>query len=222
MSFVHRFTAGTRRRASNPRHIELGAATGIGSNVSYRLGMVASRVPLLGAWLDCGCADGVYSRALRDLGAERVVGVDVDEARVGLARRLTSDPGLDFRQAEAEALPFEDATFDGVWLNEVLEHVNDEAATLAEVYRVLKPGGHLAVMSPNRWFPFEGHGIRFAGRKVDVPFPFVPWLPTWLTRQVTRARNYWPGELRALVSATGAEVLVTCSVLPVFEAMPLT
>ncbi|MEA2621963.1 MAG: hypothetical protein QOH61_873 [Chloroflexota bacterium] len=200
--------------------MELGAGTGMQGNIAYRLGKVAALIPISGEWLDCGCADGAYSRALRERGADRVVGIDVDEPRVRLARELTDDAALEFRHAESEELPFDDATFDGVWLNEVLEHVDDEAATLGQIRRVLKPGGHLALMSPNRWFPFEGHGIRVAGRDVNVPFPFVPWLPGALTRHVMRARNYWPSELRDLVAAAGMEIVAVQPVLPVFEIYP--
>lgn len=200
--------------------MERGTGTGVPSNVSYRLGKVAALVPIRGRWLDCGCADGTYSRALRTLGAERVNGIDVEARRIEKARELTTDPDVEFSHAESEELPFADATFDGVFLNEVLEHVEDEAATLAQIRRVLKPGGYLAVMSPNRWFPFEGHGIRVAGRNVNVPFPFVPWLPGSLTRHVMRARNYWPAELRDLVHAADLEIVAVEPVLPVFEVYP--
>jgi SAM-dependent methyltransferase len=208
------------RGARDPQHIELGIGTGVGSNVPYRLGKLAAQVAVRGSWLDCGCADGAYARALRQLGAERVVGIDVDEPRVERARTLTTDPAVEYRHSPSEALPFTDATFDGVWLNEVLEHVRDEQLTLAEIHRVLRPGGTLALMSPNRWFPFEGHGMRFAGRDVNVPIPFLPWLPGSLTRHVLRARNYWPYELRDLVASAGLEVEGTWTVLPVFEVFP--
>src|SRR4051812_45501937 len=66
-------------------------------------------------------------------------------------------------------LRFEDQSFDGVLLNEVLEHIADEAASSSEIRRVLRPYGFLAAISPNRWFPFEGHGMRLFGH--DLGFP---------------------------------------------------
>ncbi len=54
------------------------------------------------------------------------------------------------------ALPFQDNNFDGIVLTEVLEHCTDPAAALAEVFRVLKPGGLLLVTSPFFW---PTHGV---------------------------------------------------------------
>ena len=110
-----------------------------------------------------------------------------------------------------------DASVDGVLLNEVLEHVADETATHCEIRRVLRPGGHLVVMSPNRWFPFEGHGMRFLGRDFGFPIPFLPWLPNALSSRVMTARNYWPHELRNIVAAAGFSIVSIDYVLPVFE-----
>lgn len=171
-----------------------------------------------GTWLDCGCADGSYSRGLADSGVERVVGLDVLEDRIVDARNQASAyPMLEFVLGESERLPFEDESFDGVLLNEVLEHVADEAGTLREIARVLRPRGHLALFSPNRWFPFEGHGLRLGRRLFDYPAPFVPWYPAVLTKRILRARNYWPHELRDLVRAAGLEVRESKPVLPVLE-----
>ena len=59
----------------------------------------------------------------------------------------------------------------------------------AEIHRVLRGGGHVVVMSPNRWFPFEGHGLQLGSRKFAHPAPLVPWLPERLTKPALRARS---------------------------------
>lgn len=81
--------------------------------------------------------------------------------------------------------------FDGTLMNEVLEHVADEKQALSEVFRVLKPGGVFVLISPNRWFPIDGHFIKI-GSWTFGPAPLIPWLPKRLTRSITVARNYWP------------------------------
>ena len=131
-----------------------------------------------------------------------------------------SFPGLSFIVAAAEELPFADKSFDGVFLNEVLEHVDSELRTLDEIRRVLRPKGSLVVISPSRLFPFEGHGLRFGQRTVDYPIPFLPWLPAAITRRFMRARNYWPGQLKSLVEGSGLTVTAVASILPVFEVYP--
>src|SRR5205823_15099624 len=130
---------------------------------------------------------------------ERAVGVDPQEERIVQARERERDrPSVTFMHASAEALPFSEASFDGVLLNEVLEHVADEVQTLREIHRVLRPGGHLVVMSPNRWFPFEGHGMHIGPHKIEFPVPLLPWIPSRIAQRFMRARNYWPHELRNL------------------------
>ena len=78
----------------------------------------------------------------------RVTGLDLTESRVAGAARLTALAGLDhrvdFRQGDAQAMPFDDAVFDAAVSQEALLHVPDKGAVIKECARVLKPGGVLA------------------------------------------------------------------------------
>jgi SAM-dependent methyltransferase len=196
--------------------IERGASTALPKNLTHRLGKLDDRGLLHGRWLDCGCADGGYTVAMLDRGARQVIGIDVEVDRVAQGQQQARD-GASYAGAVAEALPFPDQSFDGVLMNEVLEHVASEAQALREVLRVLRPGGHLVLMSPNRWFPFEQHGLRIDETKIDIPVPLVPWLPARLTSPLMRARNYWPWQLRELVAGAGFELKECAWVFPVFE-----
>ncbi|QZT62297.1 class I SAM-dependent methyltransferase [Mycolicibacterium austroafricanum] len=198
---------GSRNRFE-PREIRPGGSTATGGVVDYRLGLVAGYFRLSGRWLDCGSCDGDYTVALRERGADSVVGADPDHRRTAAARsRWIDRTGVDFVAAAAEALPYPDGHFNGILLNEVLEHVDEQEGALRELRRVLEPGGVLAVFSPNRWFPFEGHGIRVGRRNVSSPVPLVPWLPRRLSLRVMKARNYWPWELRDLIVGAGFDVI---------------
>jgi ubiquinone/menaquinone biosynthesis C-methylase UbiE len=206
-----------------PRNLQRGGSTAFPANVRYRIGKLSERGLLRGDWLDCGCADGGYTAAIARGGARCVVGIDVEESRLAQARQRYRDlPRVHFISARSEELPFEAGSFDGVFMNEVLEHVDDEALTLKEVCRVLRPNGHLALFSPNRFFPFEAHGIRFT-QKTSLPFPvpFIPWLPARMTSRFVEARNYWPWELRHIVEEHGLATLEVTTVFPVFEAYRL-
>jgi len=97
------------------------------------------------AVLDVGCATGDLLLAIRDTGNPNVTGVETghDAAEVARAR------GLDVRIGDLQDAAFADAAFDTVILSHTIEHVPDPAATLAEVARVLRPGGALILWLPN-------------------------------------------------------------------------
>jgi SAM-dependent methyltransferase len=86
--------------------------------------------------LDLGCGDGQLTERLAQWGAI-VTGADADPRMVEAAKGR----GLDAHQAMAESLPFADAAFDAVFSNAALHWVRDQDAMMAEVRRVLKPGG---------------------------------------------------------------------------------
>lgn len=192
----------------------LGESTAHEYNVPYRVAKFAPRVH--GSWLDFGCADGGYAAELLRVGADRVTGVDVrpDEIAAAMLRGLER---ASFEVVSEGRLPFGDARFDGALLNEVMEHVADEAAVLSEVSRVLRPRATLVVISPNRWFPFEGHGAKIGRWTWPRPAPLVPWLPKGLSAPMVDARNYWPGELVELIRRAGFVVIQVGFVWPVFE-----
>jgi SAM-dependent methyltransferase len=196
-----------------------GNSTAYPLNVEYRIGRVSEFIS--GCWLDYGSADGGYTGALVRHGASTAVGVDVEEDRVNEARRqYQGSPVLDFRYFDGLTIPADDASFDGAFVNEVMEHVPDELTSLRELRRVIKPGGHLVVISPNRWFPFECHTVRVAGWTSPRPTVLVPWLPARLTSSHVDARNYWPHQLSGLVRAAGFSVIETGFIWPTVEALP--
>jgi SAM-dependent methyltransferase len=202
---------------SQPRALILGDSTAGGGLVEHRVSKLADRGLVHGRWLDCGCADGYYAAALREHGAHEVVGTDIAPDRIAAARtHWGAVAGLAFAVAAAERMPFDDESFDGALMNEVLEHVRDEARALAEIRRLLRAGGHLAVFSPNRWFPFEGHGAVVGRMELAFPVPLLPWLPKRFAARFMNARNYWPGELASLVANAGFTVTEVAFAFPLF------
>lgn len=95
--------------------------------------------------LDVGCGTGVAARALAvRVGASgKVSGLDVNEGMLTVARTVA--PDIDWRQGAAEALPFEDGSFDAVVSQFALMFFEDKVAALAEMMRVLQPGGTMVV-----------------------------------------------------------------------------
>ena len=98
--------------------------------------------------LDLGCGPGSITVGLAErVGASGlVVGVDRDGGWFGTARTLAAaHPHVRFEEADAAALPFEDDAFDVAFLHALLQHVDSPEAVLAEVRRVVRPGGIVAV-----------------------------------------------------------------------------
>ena len=171
--------------------------------------------------LDLGCGLGEYVRAFARRGAH-AIGTDIATGRLVEARQRvesTATRGVDgFLAAAGEALPFLDASFDFVVLNEVIEHVQDDRATLREVARVLRPGGTCVLFAPNRLFPFETHGIYWRGRYVFGNIPFVNWLPDAIRdRLVPHARAYRHGDWPLLIAGTSLRIIDHGYVYPGFD-----
>lgn len=99
---------------------------------------------------DLGCGSGVFSNVLQQRGYT-CTGVDLSPALIRIAKQKY--PGIEFIEGDVEHLPFADGSFDGVLLAGVLHHFSNRAAFLAEVKRILRPGGKFVAFDPNRMNP---------------------------------------------------------------------
>jgi SAM-dependent methyltransferase len=184
------------------------------SGQERRLALIRRYVPLEGSRvLDVGCGIGTYVRKLREL-TEQAYGIDIDAAR--LRQGAQAVPGLAL--ASAEHLPFAEGSLDVILLNEVIEHVGDDALTLREAWQAVRPGGQIVIFAPNRLFPFETHGVYLGKRYVFGNIPLVNYLPGFLRRRlVPHARAYLKRDLRAITDGLNAEVVVDSYVYPGFD-----
>lgn len=148
--------------------------------------------------LDVGCSAGFIADELALAGAT-THGVDIDEPGLVRARERFGDR-VDFRLARGEDLPFGDDSIDVVVLNHIYEHVVDPEAVLADIHRVLRPGGVL----------YLGVGHRYQVIEPHHRLPFLSWLPRSLADRYLRLtgrgehyheRYYTPRGLRRLVAA---------------------
>ena len=134
--------------------------------------------------LDVGCGEGRFAAELARRGFP-VLGVDVAEEPLRRAR--AREPGLELRIVPAEGRwPLADASFDLVWAGETIEHVADTGGWLAELWRVLRPGGSLLLSTP-------AHGrlrvlaLALSGRAFDAHFdPRSDHLRFYTRRTLTR------------------------------------
>jgi arsenite methyltransferase len=98
--------------------------------------------------LDVGCGPGFYVKELLDeVGVDgSVTGVDVSRAMLAVAaKRVDGHDNVAFYEAEATTLPGPDGEFDAAISVQVLEYVPDIAGALAQIHRVLRPGGRIVI-----------------------------------------------------------------------------
>jgi len=138
--------------AGLPRHYDrMGAVLSFGQDPRWRRELVAAVGPQRGQRvLDVATGTGLVAFALACRGCH-VVGLDQSEEMLAGAReRLSAEPELDGRvelvRGEAERLPFPDEEFDALTFTYLLRYVDDRAATMRELVRVLKPGGRIGMI----------------------------------------------------------------------------
>lgn len=147
-----------------------------------------------GTILENGCGVGMYVEKLTELGG-RVVGLEYDLERAAEAHINSKE----IINAAGEFIPLPSLTFDLILSHEVIEHVQDDRSALAEMIRVLKVGGRAVIFCPNRWYPFETHGIYWKDKYYFGNKLFVNYLPRFLRDKLApHVRVYSRADLQKL------------------------
>ncbi len=126
-------------------------------------------------WLDVGCGNGAFTEMIVErCGPISVQGIDPSEQQLAYARKRPASRVAQFRQGDAMALPFVDDTFDVAVMPLVIFFVPNPAKGVAEVARVVCPGGTVTAYAwdmPGGGFPYEAlhEEIREMGFEVPVP-----------------------------------------------------
>jgi len=153
-----------------------------------------------GRVLDLACGSGEYTEHLVSAaGAGRVWAADLSPQAVRALRRRV--PGALAAVADAERLPFPDASFAGVFLGNVLHHFPDPSLMLRECWRVLQPGGRVFAIDPNPQNP-----LVFVFRVV-------------LGSRSMKTENevlHWPWNLERALSGAGFSGVSVSSALPIY------
>jgi demethylmenaquinone methyltransferase/2-methoxy-6-polyprenyl-1,4-benzoquinol methylase len=164
----------------------VGALMSFAQDPRWRRAMVSAVGPRPGQrLLDVATGTGLVAEELVRRGATEVVGLDQSEQMLSGSRaRLAREPELARRvtlvRGEAEQLPFEDGAFDGLTFTYLLRYVDDPAATMAELARVVRPGGRIGMVEFGvpasaalraLWRAYTRAGLPLIGRLVS---------PAWL------------------------------------------
>jgi demethylmenaquinone methyltransferase/2-methoxy-6-polyprenyl-1,4-benzoquinol methylase len=153
-----------------PTYDRVGATLSLGQDPLWRRFLVSRLPPGPSHVLDVATGTGLVARELRRRGYT-VTGLDQSPEMLALARRRFGD-GVELVEASAEALPFADGSFDHLTVTYLLRYVDDPRATLAELARVVRPGGVVASLEfgvPRGvarllWDAYVGLGLPIAGR----------------------------------------------------------
>ncbi len=131
-------------------------------------------------------------------------------------RRVGDDRRYTIAKMSASAMAFADASFDTLVTIETIEHISDLPAAVAEFHRVLAPGGMCLITCPNRWFPFENHGMRLGGREIARRIPLLTYLLP-LHDRLALARVFTVRALDRLLGAAGFTRTALDYAWPTFE-----
>jgi demethylmenaquinone methyltransferase/2-methoxy-6-polyprenyl-1,4-benzoquinol methylase len=151
----------------------VGAVLSFGQDPRWRRLLVSGLPRDRGHVLDVATGTGLVAAALVERGF-RVTGVDQSPEMLARAR-ARFDGSVELVEASAEALPFDDASFDHLTFTYLLRYVDDPGATLSELARVVRPGGTVAMLEfgvprgvwRGPWNLWVDVGLPFAGRLIS-------------------------------------------------------
>jgi SAM-dependent methyltransferase len=143
-------------------------------------------------WLDVGCGNGAFTEMLVERCAPAAVeGIDPSEAQLAYARTRLAPRVAQFRQGDAMAQPFPDDAFDAAVMPLVIFFVPDPAVGVAEMARVVCPGGTVAAYAwdmTGGGFPYEAVQAELRGLGLDLPVP-----PSPEASRLDVLRDLWTG-----------------------------
>ncbi len=168
---------------------------------------------LKGVVLENGCGVGEYLERLTPE-AKLAVGIDVEFERLLEAQKKNRNLVC----AAGEHLPFKRDAFDLMLSHEVIEHVQDDRSSTAEMARTLRSGGRLALFCPNRCYPFETHGVYWKGKYHFGNKLFVNYLPdTWRDKLAPHVRIYTRRSLEHLFGDLPLEVVYRTTLFGAYD-----
>ena len=193
--------------------IELGKPADYGQFIverRYQLARTLAPTALArgGYYLDVGCGNGAQT-VLFAQHFLKWLAIDVESERLEEFRReLTrqhydaTDAVYDIALYDGNHIPVGDGEVDCLTCIEVIEHTQDDRATVAELHRVLSPKGTAIITVPNKWWIFETHGAHLP----LLPWNRVPlfsWLPKSIHQRYAKARIYRKREIVRILAEAG-------------------
>ena len=178
--------------------------------VNCRLSFVKD-IQFSGLTLDVGCGYGAHIREIPDS-----LGLEVQ-------RKFFAIRKSEIVNGIGESIPIRTGSCGRVFLFEVIEHVNNVKDVLLEIRRVISPDGYLFLTAPNRFYPFETHGLQACGKTIEnilgIGIPLLSMFPNSIRSRIERARVYSQKDLTELLQQNGFKIVRSGYVPPNLDTL---
>ncbi len=187
-------------------------------NVRRRLEAMARLGDLGGSrLLDVGCGTGEYTREFAEIYNE-VDGIDIELDRLAIFEADHPD-NVAVKAMSITDAEYADSSFDAVTMIEVLEHLADIPASMREIARILRPAGALYLTTPNRWWPFEQHGVPIGSKRYGgYLFPGLTWVKP-LHRRLSNCGAFTRRDLEQIAADAGLELTGVTYMMPPLDSL---
>lgn len=162
---------------------------------------MVKKIPANGKVLEIAPGPGYFCIELAKLGNYQISGLDISKSFVEIARRNAAKAGLkiDFRLGNASAMSFPENTFDFTFCQAAFKNFSEPVKAIAEMYRVLRPGGLSVISDLRRDASAEDLERELKGMGLG---PINQFMVRWTFKNTLLKNAYTVDEMRAMVSQT--------------------
>ena len=162
---------------------------------------MSAKIPANGKVLEIAPGPGYFCIELAKLGGYQITGLDISKSFVEIARRNAAQAGLkiDFREGNASAMPFKENTFDFTFCQAAFKNFSEPVKAIAEMYRVLRPGGVSVISDLRRDASAEDLEREMKGMGLG---PINQLMVRWTFKNTLLKNAYTVDEMRSMVAQT--------------------
>lgn len=162
---------------------------------------LVDKIPAGGKVLEIAPGPGYFCIELARLGNFQITGLDISKSFVEIAHRNAAQAGLkiDFREGNASAMPFKDNTFDFTFCQAAFKNFSEPIKAIAEMYRVLRPGGLSVIADLRRDASPEAIEREVKGMGLG---PINEFMVRWTFKAMLLKSAYSVDEMRSMVTQT--------------------